>query len=267
MTRLITQWISTMEDTATCWNKTLQEKTGMGYIDLAAKVSGNSKEDIKAASKTCKVAVVPITAGLGTIDTFSKSVAAIPTAMGFETFITTASDVSGILEAYEKNAEIIYMADDDRYIALNIKNNKIGENNFATANGFIEVLEALGGTLSGQDALVLGYGIVGQTMAKALAKKSAKVTVYDKNSRKDLLIKSDGYKVLGSIEAMSSFKYVADATSEGPWITKDMLNEEAVLAAPGIPFSLDGSAKAKFADRYVHDLLEIGTAVMLGLAI
>lgn len=267
MTRLTTEWIAGMEDTAADWNNMLQRRVGMGYMELACRVSGNSMEVMKAAASDYLVAVVPITSGLGTISAFSESVAAIVRAMGFKTIVTKAADVDGIYEAYLKGADVLYMADDDRYIALNIGNKKIGDNNIATAKGFVEALAGLSGGLAEKEVLVLGYGIIGKLMAGALTDKGAGVTVYDKDPQKQALIKRDGYACLTDAAGIKNFLYLADGTSEGPWISETMLNENAVIAAPGIPFSLDDKAKAKFSEKYVHDLLEIGTAVMMGLAI
>lgn len=267
MTRLKAEWITNIEKQAADWNRSLQRRTGLDYMELAARVSGNSRQNLEQAAEDCRIGIIPITSGLGTIDTFSQSVAAIVRAMGFDTFVTEAPDVDGIYEACRKGADILYMADDNRYLALNIRNGKTGDNNLATARGFAELLCAMAGDLKGQQAAVLGYGIIGQLMAQTLTEKGAKLTVYDKDPSKESLVLADGYKWMNSQEDLKEYRYIADATSQGPWLEADMLHSDVILAAPGIPFSLSETAKQALEGRYIHDLLEIGTVSMLGFAI
>ena len=267
MTRLISEWIAEMEEKAAAWNEELITDFGAGYVEIASAVSGKSIVEINEAATEHKVAVIPITCGQGTIEFFSESVAAIVRAMGFDAFVTKASDVNGIYEAHTAGADIIFMADDDRYIALNLKNGKIGDNNIATGRGFAEMLSRLAGDLKEKETVVLGYGIIGKIMADYFSKKGAVITVFDKNNEKKEEVLKDGYKWMDDIEGIGKFRYVADGTSEGGWLSESMLSGDALIAAPGIPLSLDESSAEKLKGRYVHDLLEIGTAVMLGLAL
>lgn len=267
MTRLITDWICDMENSAAGWDRELKKLTGAGYREIGSMVSGWSAESISEAAECEKVAVVPVTSGLGTISTFAEAVAAIVRTMGFETFVTEGTDVNGIYEAHVKDADIVFMADDDRYIALNIRDGSIGDNNIATASGYVEILNKMAGGVSGQKAAVLGYGIIGQLMAQFLADKGADVAVFDKNPDKKQSVVSDGYQWIDDSAELRLYKYIVDGTSEGNWLSEDMLADDVLIAAPGIPFSLTETAQKKLEGRYVHDLLEIGTAGMLGLAI
>lgn len=270
MTRLITKWIAEMEEQSADWNDALRERIGLDFIGLASRVSGKDREAIERAALAAKVAVVPITSGLGTIDSFSESVAAIVRAMGFHTFVTERTDVNGIYEAHVKDADIIFMADDDRYIALNLHNGRIGDNNIATAGGYAEVLLALSGLSNGAkgtSVAVLGFGIIGQLMASYLREKGACVSVYDKKPAKREAVAACGYEWIESAEALKKFQYIADGTSEGAWIHEGLLREDVIIAAPGVPFSLNEAAKKRHEGNYVHDVLEIGTACMVGLAL
>lgn len=56
-------------------------------------------------------------------------------------------------------------------------------------------------------------------------------------------------------------------TSEGHHRNRDMLHPEAWIAALGIPLSLDNEACKTYADRLIHDPLQIGVAPMLGLTL
>lgn len=273
MTRLISEWIMEMEETAADWNAALKRQIGLDFIDLAATAAKRSTEELKTAALTETVAVVPITSGLGTISSFAESVAAIVRTMGFRVFVTKCTDVNGIYEAYEKGAGIVFMADDDRYIALNRKKGSIGDNNIATAAGYVEALMSMAGLPQNCNGIrdvqvaVLGYGVIGQLMAAYLTEKGALISVYDKDIKKKAAVENDGYRWIGSTEELKQYRYIADATSEGNWLSADLLHDEVCIAAPGVPLSLMEEARQKYEGRYIHDFLEIGTACMMGFAI
>lgn len=267
MTRLIADWIADMENSAAIWNDELKQLTGIDYIGIGAMVSGCSEESIYDATKCKKAAVIPVTSGQGTILSFSESVAAIVRAMGFDVFVTEGSDVNGLYEAHIKGADVVFMADDDRYIALNIRDGSIGDNNIATAAGYVEVLDQLAEGLAGKRIAVLGYGIIGQLMAEFLTEKGATVAVFDKNYLKKQEVLRDGHQWIKDVKELKMYKYIADGTSEGGWLSDDMMAEEVLIVAPGIPLSLTEEAQKKLKGRYVHDLLEIGTAAMMALAV
>lgn len=267
MTRLVSEWIVKMEENAANWSNELKEKTGMDYLDIAAVSSGKLRTALEGNAKGKRVAVIPVTSGLGAIDSFAQSVAAIVNAMGIEAFVTECTDVNGVYEAYTKGADILMMADDDRYIALNRISGELSDNNIATASGYSEMLMAMAGKsegFNGQTVVVLGYGIIGKLMASYLKGKGAVVFIYDKNLKKREDAEASGFGWVWEKNDLKKFQYIADATSEGKWIDCNDLSEDAVIVAPGIPFSLTDDAKRKFQGRYVHDLLEIGTACMIG---
>ncbi len=267
MTRLKSDWIKELGKTASEWNLRLKEMTGAGYIELAAYISGNSEEKILQAAEEYKVAVIPVTSGDGIINTFSEAVAAIASSMGFDAFVTKKTDVDGIYEAYMNDADIMFMADDARYIAMSTRNGIACDNNIATAYGFSEILCRMAGEIKGKNVAVLGYGIIGELMAEYLAGKGAYVYIYEKKQELRQKIEDSGYSWIEDEKKLKAFDYIADATCTGSWLSKNMLSENAVIAAPGIPFSLDSESAAEMEGRYVHDLLEIGTAVMLGMAV
>jgi len=271
MTRLITEWIKDIDDTVNTWNSTLEKITGMDLSALAAKAADMSEMEIKKYCDSIRVAVVPVTSGEGIIGTFSESVASIVRAAGFQAFVTDETDVAGVYEAHKKGAGMIVSADDSRYIALNIENGGIGENDIATARGYIEALEGMNRQKTGEDladkeVLLLGYGRVGKQMRRYLQEKGARVTVYDSSEERQHEADADSVAWVNTAEVIKNFRLIIDATNTGPWITPDMLREDALFSSPGIPFSLDKKTCEFFEGQYVHDALEIGTAVMIALA-
>ncbi|MEG1583441.1 MAG: 3-methylornithyl-N6-L-lysine dehydrogenase PylD [Anaerovorax sp.] len=267
MTRLKTDWIKDIEKDIYDCERYLNEKTGMNFLALMDKVSQVEFLDRKAQMESVKVAIVPITVGLGIIDTFCESVAAIVRVMGFHVFVTEKTDVDGIFEASQRGANVVYLADDHRFIAINLKNGKIADNNKATALGYVTVLEGATGSLKGQEVLLLGYGLVGREIYRFLEEKGATVTVYDKDEIKKKELREKNRRTIETVEDICRFRRVIDATSEGNWITKDVLHSEAWIVTPGVPLSLDEEAYAQCNGRIIHDYLQIGVAVMLGLVL
>lgn len=267
MTRLITAWIEDIQDTIKDFDKYLKDKTGLDLVALSAKASGFSSADIERASSEISVAVVPITTGLGIIDSFGKSVAAIVRSMGFKSFVTDSTDVDGIHEAYLRGANMVFIADDKRFIAINLHKKKIADNNYATALGYVTALEGMEGSLASKEVLLLGYGAVGKEILNCLQKKGAAVTVYDKEEYKLILLSKSNILTIDHPDKIQHFRLIIDATSEGGWIHKNMMHPELRMVAPGIPLSLDEEAFAAIEDRIVNDYLQIGVAVMLGLVL
>ncbi len=267
MTRLITEWISDIQDKAKEKEAILKEKTGLDFVALAAKASGWSVADMERAAQQIKIGVVPVTAGQGMIASFPEAVAAVTSAMGFRSFVTECFDVSGIFEAHKREADIIFMADDDRYISFNLNKKKMADNNFATAAGYLTALEEAQGPLIGKEVLLLGFGVLGQEFLKRLRKKGISVTGFDTDENRLKAMGWSGASILEKNEDMQRFKVVIDATNQGGWIRKGMLHPEAWIASPGIPLSLDDETYPEYEKRIIHDYLEIGTAAMLGLTL
>ncbi|MEA4922483.1 MAG: 3-methylornithyl-N6-L-lysine dehydrogenase PylD [Eubacteriaceae bacterium] len=271
MTRLKTVWIKNIETNTGNWAASFEEITGSSIYSTAAAAAGISEAALRKYANTKKVAVVPFTCGEGVIETFADSLRAISEEMGFDSVVTEHNDVSGIYEASCRGNDIILLADDDRYIALNTSNGKIGENDEATAAGYIEALDAMnkkrsGRGISGETVLILGYGRVGREMKDYLLKKGSKVVIYDNDPVKQKMIEDDDMETIRSESEIKQFDLIADATSTGPWITEDMMDDDVLIVSPGVPFSLDSRAMEKFKGQYLHDDLETGTAVMLAMA-
>jgi len=208
-----------------------------------------------------RVAVIPVTVGQGVIGGFANSIAAIIRHAGFNAFVTEATDVNGMYEAYANGADIIFMADDKRYAAFDVNTTRRAScNNNATALGFVTALDAMcPGGISGKNVLVMGCGIIGRLSAAELLKKNAFPIFYDKPTVAEKI-----HSCISNPNDISSFRYILDATNEGGWLSNDMLHKEVYISAPGVPLSLDENALARHGERLVHDVLHIGTLTMLG---
>lgn len=262
MTRLKEDWIRNIERDIREYDRELAGKAGMTLLELAAKANGINPDRIREKAGTFKVAAIPVRAGEGIIGTFSQSVAAILRHMGFQTMVTGASDVNGIYEAIQIGADLIFLADDDRFIGINRLNGRISENNLSTVKGYITALEQMAGLLSGQRVLVLGYGALGKIAVQILMEKGAVPLVYDIDEVKTACLDKDMF--LPDIGQMKDYPLVFDASNGGAWVREEMLHHEFWMAAPGIPLSLSDDLYNKYRHRIIHDWLQLGTAVMMG---
>ena len=267
MTRLITEWIDEIKNNAKGKESKLKEKAGLDFVGLAAKSSGWSVADIERAAQQIKIGVVPVTSGEGIISSFAEAVAAVTGVMGFQSFVTECVDVSGIYEAHKREADILFMADDNQYISFNLNRKKMTDNNYATAAGYLTALEEAHGSMVGKEVLLLGFGILGQEFLKRLMKKGIGVSGYDIDENRLKAMGWSGASILENIEDMKKFKIVIDATNQGGWIHQGMLHPDTWIASPGIPMSLDEEAYTIYEKRTIYDFLEIGTAAMLGLTL
>jgi pyrrolysine biosynthesis protein PylD len=250
MTRLITEWIKNPVGDLEKYDSKLLEITGMGICETAFKAAGTPFA-AKSDMKRYKVAVVRVSAGEGVIGSFAEAVAAVISHMGAQVFITKNCDVAGIYEGLTRGAEILFMADDDRFIAFNVKTGALAENDDATAFGYVAALSFAAGGLTGKNVMLLGFGRLGKKAHERLVAEGAHVKVFEKGDKLPL--------PLGGL--------VFDATDEGKYLSACDISDDILIAAPGVPLSLDDEAHILYKDRVIHDPLHLGAAVMLAMTL
>ncbi len=269
MTRLISDQIRTIPEKLETYDEELKTKTGLKLGELAAQAAGIIAKQIEPQRVT--VAVIPVTAGLGTIEGFSEAIRAIAIHLGFRAFITASTDVGGLAEAYESGADLAILADDYVYVAINLNTRRVAGNDEATALGYTMALAKMAGGLNGKEVLLIGAGPVGSKAAGALIETGAKLIVLDLDKQREaglaeVIEKKYGRRVAFGLEleeALQRKPLIFDASTGEGFITASMISENTIVAAPGLPSGLTSEAQKKVAARLVHDPLQIGTAVML----
>ena len=263
MTRLKTEWIDHMPTGMDAYNRMLKERTGLDLSGLVMQAYDLSGEELDRLRRTVKVCAVPVTQGLGIIGSFSESVASIVRSMGFQAEVSPATDVEGIFRAKSSGAQVIFLADDERFIALNTENGRVGENDRCTALGYIEAARAMaarrGKELRELRVLQIGYGRVGRIAAELLTERGIAFDLYDKDPGK-----GTQYRKTLSQKDFRDYDVILDFTNEGGWIEADMVREDALYLSPGVPLSLTPEAARLLQGNSLYDQLEIGTAMMLG---
>jgi pyrrolysine biosynthesis protein PylD len=269
LTRLIAEQICAIPNTIKTYDAELLSKTGSTLKELAVEAAGAGAANVNPL--LVKVAVVPITAGLGTIAGFTEAIFAIAVHLGFKALITVQSDVGGLVEAYRNKADIAIMADDNCYVAINLKTGSVAENDQATARGYTKALQKMAGGLHLKEVLLIGAGPVGINAAEAIVEAGARLVVFDINREKEKclaasIIKKYGVPVASGLEleqALAGKPLIFDASPADKIIKADLISEETLVAAPGLPLGLEPEACQKVKNRLIHDPLQIGTAVML----
>ena len=270
MTRLKTEWIDYMLEGMNSYNESLRTKTGFDLKGLVMDTFGINAERYDQLAARLLVAAVPVTQGEGIISSFSQSISAIVKSMGFRTYVPDETDVDGIYSSILMDADVIYMADDTRYLAFSRDNGSFGENNYATALGFIMVMRAMmkkaGFDISREKLLIIGYGQVGEEAVQILLNHNVDFDMYDKDweARDNFKSLECGARLLKSPEEIKGYRFILDFTNEGDWLKDEMLGEDVIYASPGVPLSLTEKAQERLQKTAVYDNLEIGTAMMLG---
>lgn len=269
MTRLVTDQIISIPEKMQNYDSELLAKTGCTLSQLAAESAGLINNQIAPG---CRVAVIPVNSGQGTIRGFSEAVCAIAAHLGFQAYITGFSDVGGLAEAYENNDDLVIMADDQFYVAINLKTHLVAKNDQATAYGYATALSKMAGGLGGKEVLLIGAGPVGREAGVALCQEGATVIVCDLDMKKEIELAADLKKKFGAqavlsgmnlVEALERKPLIFDASPGDSFIPAALVDENTLIAAPGLPLGLDEQALDKVGEHLIHDPLQIGTAVML----
>jgi len=274
MTRLIEADIVNIPNSITTYDETLIAKTGCSFFQIACHAMQVSEETVRVSIENVRVGVIPITTGLGRLHGFCDAVAAIANHMRCQAFVCQQTDVAGIGEAITTGADIIMLADEQHFIALNLNTHKIADNTVATGRGFVTALHRMAGpSLKQQRVLVIGCGPVGQNAINLLLEHGCSVSVYDIDPlRSASLLKTGGPGTSGLIQQTTDLEYallshalIVDATPAGAFIRARHIKPETMISAPGMPLGLDRAAQAAIGNRLIHDPLHIGVATMLNM--
>ncbi|MBU7006089.1 3-methylornithyl-N6-L-lysine dehydrogenase PylD [Phosphitispora fastidiosa] len=269
MTRLYYEIIRDIPNSLAILDKTLLLSTGLDLLGLGAVCAGMDRDGAAKEIGNYSAAVVPVSSGQGIIPGFAEGVNAVLGHIGLNAAITAQTDIGGIGEAFDRNADVIFTADDRKFLALNLNNMSVIDNSRATAAVFVQALAAAalmrGGGLDGQGVLVIGLGPVGSGAVSVLQELGARVTVFDTDIGKSHHF-ADMHKdvvVAGNIrEAMAELDYVIDATPASAIIDADFIRKSTIISCPGVPHGLTSAALVKIGHRLIHDNLPMGVAAM-----
>ena len=267
MTRLTTDDVRALSDRLSEFEAGLKDVTGLGLRELAMNTVADPPVCVPLHGT--RVAVVPITSGEGVIGGFGDCVAAILRHLGSDAWVTAQPDVRGIQEAYTGAAEVLFVADDHRFIALNTRKGLCVDDDPATADGYVTALEAAAGGLFSRDVLLLGLGPVGRAAARRLVRRGAKVEVVEPDQARLQAALDIGLKLrpVALAEGLARCDLIFDATPSAGFIGADDVSSNTVAAVPGLPSAFTAAAQAVLGARHIHEPLAIGVAVMAARAL
>jgi 3-methylornithyl-N6-L-lysine dehydrogenase len=252
----------------------LRGKTGTDLIGIACGAANIGRMEFARLAMATSAAVVPLTLGAGIIEGFSEAIRRIMAHIGFPAFVTSKPDVSGIVEAYERQCGLILLSDDRDFIALNTLTRKVVSNSKATGTGYAWGLNLMAGGIRDKRVLVIGCGPVGCSAAEKLIELGAYAHVHDVDRVKaqrfaeELKGRSKNLEVEDDLDAaLRRFRLILDATPAARIIHADAVDSTTCISAPGVPLGLTPEALKKASGRILHDFLEIGVATMAALSL
>ncbi len=274
MTRLTTADIRTIADDLAGYDADLVGKTGHSLRGIACRAAGINEAQFVKTIGNLVVAVIPVTSGEGLIGNFCDAVKSISCHLGANTFITQATDVAGLAEAFEKMTDIVLMSDDDRFIALHAQRCRVIDNADATGSGYVAGLDLMTGGLKNRHVLVVGCGPVGLAAAESLIRIGVRVSVYDivPSNSQNLAAKiksacDSDVTIVNDLEtALSKHRLIIDASPAADIIQAHHITPDTYISSPGVPLGLDDKARLKISNRLLHDPLQIGVATMITCA-
>ncbi len=265
MTRLTTGDVIGIGADLDAHDRRLRESTGTTLAGIACHAAGLSAETFASLRKGVRVAVIPLTCGQGVIGGFGRAVAAIAAHLGFDAFVTAASDAGGLAEACERRAHILLSADDERFVAVDFSTGRVADNSVLTARGFVAGLDLMAGGLRGRRVLVIGCGKVGAAAVEALLARGARVGVHDVNENRmqALASRTGAASVPLAAACMGEWTLFLDASNGTEIIRRAHVRGQTRVAAPGVPCGVTAAAARRLGHRLLHDPLQIGVAAML----
>ncbi len=246
-------------------------KTGSGLLGIACHSCNVDEAVITGRAKAFTFHVVPVTAGLGIISNFSETVCAILRFLGFTAEVAEKNDTAGIVLAFERGADALFMADDHRFVGINLHARSVVDNSQATGCVYSAALDLMAGGIKGCDVLVLGCGPVGEAAARKLLSTGARVILYDINNLAAQITQSKLEEVSGVddisvtesiINSAITYQYIVDATPAKNAISDKLLSENTYVAAPGVPLGISLKGCNILKNHLIHDKLELGVAAM-----
>ncbi len=220
------------------------------------------------------VGALSIAYGEGIIGGFAQSLQSISEYLGFPAILASDKNFPGWAELMAQGAEIILCSDDTFYGAFNLKNGKVGENSEATGLGYAQMLLVMAAERSANELIhVIGAGPVGQAGARHFKERGHQVIIHDlEDAKAAKLAQTLGAKV-GSPEELREAQKKGglffQAAPDPKALDWSLLSPQtSKVAHPAVPLGLSvQEQKGPWAQSLWHDPLELGTAVMLAMAL
>jgi 3-methylornithyl-N6-L-lysine dehydrogenase len=267
MTRLTETDVTTLTRDLESFEARLIEATGLGLRELALRTVTDGDRCVQL--RGARVCSVPMSSGEGVIPGFSACVVATLLHLGCDAWMTTQPDVRGIKAGVAAGATVLFLADDHRFIAINVTEARTVDDDPATADGYVTALEAAAGGLQGRAVLLLGLGPVGRAASRRLTSRGADVVVTEPDEARVAAAREVGiaFETADLREGLERCDLVFDASPAADIIDVGEVRAETIAAVPGMPSAFTAAAQEALGVRHIHEPLAIGVAVMAARAL
>ncbi len=267
MTRLTEADVTALTAELAAVEGRLHEATGLGLRDLALRTVADGDRCVQLHG--ARVAAVPMSSGEGVIPGFCACVVATLQHLGCDAWMTTQPDVRGIQAAVAAGAHVVFLADDHRFIALNVNQACSVDDDPATADGYVTALDAAAGGLEGREVLLLGLGSVGRAAVRRLEAHGAIVLVSEPDEERVEAARSVGltFSVVPLADGLARCTLVFDASPAADLIDAADVRPGTIAAVPGMPSAFTAAAQEVLGVCHIHEPLAIGVAVMAARAL
>ncbi len=253
MSRLVEYDICNIKANMISYDKKFLRQTGLNIVELAKK-SVNYKSE-----NNFSVAIITVTSGLGVIGGFSNSIKAIFDYANIKSEIMLNTDVAGVMEAYEKSYDFIFMADDLVCGMFSAIKKVCSDNGYATGISFAQAL--IETVKKDEKVLVLGAGPVGKAAVLKFNENNILTDVYDTDIEKANKLKEEmKVNVLEKAPNYKEYTKILDATNTGGFIKSTDLNDNTIISAPGMPLAVEENLSDS--EQLIHNPLELGVLAM-----
>ena len=250
MTRLVEDDVRALTARLDQVERALVSLTGCDFVALAARACGVGEGVARDVLAHAAVAAVPITSGEGLIPGFVECVAAICARLGCRALVTTATDVAGFAEALTGGDDLVFAADDRRFLALHPARRVVADDDPCTAHAYVAVLDAAAGQggCAGKPVLVIGLGPVGRAAAARLVALGARVAVCETDAaRLAAVTNSLPVAAVSLADGLAGSRLVLDATPAPDLIDAGWVGSDGVVCSPGLPPGVTAAAARRWA--------------------
>ncbi len=286
MTRLIESDVRELTAHLVAVESALVRLTGCDLVGLGARACGLGEGVARDALGRARVAVVPITSGEGLIPGFAECVAAICEHLGCRARITAATDVAGFAEALVGGDELVFAADDRKFLAFDFARRTVADDDPCTAWAYAAALDQAAGVagvagadgmgdagilgggadaagVAGKPVLVIGLGPVGTAAAARLVELGADVFVAELDEARRARVAGElPVTPVSLAEGLERCRLVLDATPSPDLIDAGWVGSDGIVSSPGLPPGVTSAAALALGDRLVHEPLALGVAAM-----
>jgi pyrrolysine biosynthesis protein PylD len=224
MTRLTEDDIYWLPDGVAGLDERLARVTGLGLAGIAARALDLEPDEAAELLGGAPVAALPISAGQGFISRFSESVASICRHVGCDAWVAPHPDIAGLADAAEAGARLVFAADEERFIALNITTGVCSDNGEATGRAFL--------------------------------------AADPDRARLEQVSRELGLQPVELAGGLARCHLVLDAAPVGDLIPAEWVTPDSIVSAPGIPPAAGLETAAVLGERHIHEPLALGVVTM-----